>query len=81
MTQFRRHNLMAPLREKPFDLIALKNVVIYFDAASKRVALDHVDQALCAGGYLLTGAAEGVSDLLPRYARLQAWLHQKEPIR
>ena len=33
MLAFRQHNLMDPLRERPFDLVFLKNVLIYFDRA------------------------------------------------
>ena len=42
MLRFRQHNLMEPLREKPFDLVFLKNVLIYFDAASKKTVMDNV---------------------------------------
>lgn len=76
-TTFRQHNLMDPLPERPFDLIFLKNVLIYFDSGSKRVVLEHVVKVLRPGGYLVVGAAEGVADLVPGMQRLQPWLYRK----
>ncbi len=77
MTTFRQHNLMEPLRERPFHLIFLKNVLIYFDPPSKRVVLDHVKRLMLPNGYLVVGAAEGVAELLSDMKRLQPWLYQK----
>jgi chemotaxis protein methyltransferase CheR len=77
MTTFRQHNLMEPLNERPFDLVLLKNVLIYFDAASKTTVLHHIRKALAPGGLLLAGAAEGVSNMLTDFERLEAWLFRK----
>jgi chemotaxis protein methyltransferase CheR len=77
MASFRQHNLMAPLRESPFDLVFLKNVLIYFDAASKLTVLSNVRSAIRPGGLLVAGAAEGVSDLIKDFERIQPWLYRK----
>lgn len=77
MITFRQHNLLEPLREEPFDLVFLKNVLIYFDAESKRAVLDHVRAAIAPGGLLVAGAAEGVGDYLKDFNRLQPWLYRK----
>ena len=77
MMAFRHHNLMEPLRERPFDLILLKNVLIYFDADSKRRVLASLLPLLQPGGMLIIGASEGVSDLLKNYVRIQPWLYQR----
>lgn len=74
---FRQHNLMQPLNEKPFDLAFLKNVLIYFDAASKKTVLEHVASAIRPGGLLVVGAAEGVADMLRNWTRIQPWLYRK----
>lgn len=74
---FRQHNLLQPLSGFPFDLIFVKNVLIYFDGASKQQVLRTVNQALRPGGLLLTGPAEGVADLVRDFERLQPWLHRK----
>lgn len=76
MLRFRTHNLLDPFREPPFDLIVLKNVLIYFDAASKQRVLTNIRQLLVKDGYLLTGAAEGVGDLLAGMQSKQGWLHR-----
>jgi chemotaxis protein methyltransferase CheR len=76
-TAFRQHNLLDPLRLPPFDLIFVKNVLIYFDADSKVPVFRNVDAALKPGGMLVTGPAEGVADLTRGYERLQSWLHRK----
>jgi chemotaxis protein methyltransferase CheR len=77
MINFRQHNLMEPLGERPFDLVLLKNVLIYFDAASKTTVLNHVRRALVPGGLLLAGAAEGISNMVPDLERLEPWLFRK----
>ena len=78
MVSFRPHNLLDPIREPPFDLIFLKNVLIYFDRDSKVRAADNVQKALAPGGTLVAGAAEGVSDVLRGLKRLQPWLFVRQ---
>lgn len=65
-TTFVQHNLLdAPPTGGPFDVVFLRNVLIYFDLATKRDVLRRVQQVLRPGGFLLLGAAEttiGVDD-------------------
>jgi chemotaxis protein methyltransferase CheR len=75
MLRFRTHNLLDPLRESAFDLVVLKNVLIYFDSDSKRRVLHNVRKLMAPHGYLITGAAEGVAELLPGIKSKQGWLH------
>lgn len=75
--RFRRHNLMEPLRVPAFDLIFVKNVLIYFDPQSKQKVFCHVDSLLRAGGLLVNGPAEGIADLVRDYERCKTWLHRK----
>lgn len=74
---FRRHNLLERLRDNPFDLVFLKNVLIYFTAESKRRALENVRSLIVPGGLLVAGPTEGISDLVRDYARLQPWLYRR----
>lgn len=75
--KFRQHNLLDRLAVPPFDLIILKNVLIYFDKDSKKRVVDNLHRALRPGGMLITGPAEGVSDMLGDYERVHPWLHRK----
>lgn len=72
--KFRKHNLLDPIREKPFDLVFVKNVLIYFDRESKTRVLGNILPLIKPGGYLLTAAAEGVANLVPMLTKQNAWL-------
>jgi chemotaxis protein methyltransferase CheR len=67
---FTRHNLLdAPPLGGPFDVVFLRNVLIYFDLATKRDILRRVQRVLRPGGYLFLGAAEttiGIDDTWER---------------
>ncbi|MCS7237066.1 MAG: protein-glutamate O-methyltransferase CheR [Thermoguttaceae bacterium] len=76
---YRQHNLLHPLPSGAFDLVFLKNVLIYFDAHSKRRALENLVARIKPGGYLVTGPAEGVGDVGPQMVRQCAWLFRKTP--
>lgn len=56
---FRQFNLMNPFPfKKKFHVIFLRNVMIYFDEAVKRILLQKVYEALEKGGYLFIGVTE-----------------------
>ncbi|RKG87774.1 protein-glutamate O-methyltransferase CheR [Corallococcus sp. CA049B] len=57
--EFRPLNLMDDVpREAPVDLVFLRNVMIYWDAPTRRAVLARVRRMLHADGYLVLGAAE-----------------------
>lgn len=77
LVEFRRHNLMEPLRLPPFDCIFIRNVLIYFDRDSKKVVIRHLIDALARGGYLVVGPSEGIFDMLAPLQKKSTFLYQK----
>ncbi len=79
LVTFRQHNLLDRLRDGPFDVVFLKNVLIYFAPESKRRVMDNVRSAICPGGLLVAGPAEGIGELVKDFVRLRPWLCQRLP--
>jgi chemotaxis protein methyltransferase CheR len=70
---FRRLNLAAPLPSMPqFDVIFLRNVLIYFDVETKRSVLQRVSSMLKPDGWLFLGSAETTIGLDDRFERVTA---------
>jgi chemotaxis protein methyltransferase CheR len=63
---FREHNLLNDCRDLGvFDIIFCRNVLIYFDEHLKRAVLGRLTRQLASDGYLVLGAAETTSGLVP----------------
>lgn len=77
LTEFRNHNLLMPISEPPFDCVFIRNVLIYFDRASKRVVIRHLLEAMAPGGYLVVGPSEGIYDMLDPLERLTPYLYRR----
>ena len=70
---FRLMNLTTPLPAmQPFDVIFLRNVLIYFDVATKRTVLRNVAKLLRPDGWLFLGAAETTIGIDDSYERVAA---------
>jgi chemotaxis protein methyltransferase CheR len=83
MVTARECNLAAPLpRMGPFDVVYLRNVLIYFDLPTKQAILRRVRELMRPDGWLFLGAAEttlGVDDSWERVVvgRSSAYRPQK----
>ncbi|MFO0973308.1 MAG: protein-glutamate O-methyltransferase CheR [Phycisphaerae bacterium] len=62
MVTFEFHNLRDAYRGAPFDVVFLRNVMMYFDLPMKRLVLKNVTAALRPGGYLIIGDVDPLRD-------------------
>lgn len=61
---FEQHNLLHLRRSMAqFDVIFLRNVLIYFDNDTKQTVIDNLMQALRPGGWLILGHCESLQGL------------------
>lgn len=51
----------------PFDIVFLRNVLIYFSVDERKRVIDRVARCMNPGGYLITGAAEIVEGIQSRW--------------
>lgn len=72
-----RHNLMEPNRQKDYDCIFIRNVLIYFSRESKKVVIDNLVRSLAPDGYLVVGPSEGIFDMLGMLQKRSTFLYQK----
>jgi chemotaxis protein methyltransferase CheR len=71
MVQYKEWNLLGDLRPLGrFDVVFCRNVLIYFDQATKAKVLDAVAQQMPDDGLLYLGGAETVLGISSRFAPL-----------
>lgn len=77
-TSFSQHNLLSPATKmKPFDLIILKNVLIYFDDNAKETTAKHLCDRIVPGGILITSAADNVNQYMGDFTKKCPWQYVK----
>jgi chemotaxis protein methyltransferase CheR len=68
MVRYRQLNLLADFSDLGiFDVVFCRNVLIYFDAATKTDVLNRIARITASDGYLVLGAAETVVGLTDRF--------------
>lgn len=67
LVSFRVANILDARNLGTFDIIFCRNVIIYFDVATKGRALEVLANHIAPDGYLLLGAAENVTGLTRRF--------------
>ncbi len=79
MIDFRHLNLndKPNLIEGPFDAIFCRNVLIYFDAASKQRVVENLVQHLIANGLLFVGHAENLASMTTQLRSLEPTIYTK----
>ena len=79
MIDFRRLNLdqESNLSEGPFDAIFCRNVLIYFDVASKRRVVANLYRHLMANGLLFVGHAENLTSISTRLQSVESTIYIK----
>jgi chemotaxis protein methyltransferase CheR len=66
--EFRQMNLVKPWPIMPmFDIVFIRNVMIYFDVESKKTILKRIRQCLQPQGYLFLGTAETTLNIDPEW--------------
>lgn len=68
MVRFRQHNILGPHPERiPFDLVLCRNVLLYFDRATRGEAFNRLAGAVLPDGFLMLGAGETVVGQTDRF--------------
>ena len=68
--RFTQVNLVEPAETRPhgqFDVIFCRNVLIYFDDASRRIAAENLFENLAPGGFICLGHTESMSRISPLF--------------
>lgn len=74
---FRQFNLMEPIKfKRKFDLIFCRNVMIYFDQATKTALTERFYEATNPGGYLIISTSENLTGDT-KYRRIGPSIFQK----
>ncbi|MDR0858081.1 MAG: protein-glutamate O-methyltransferase CheR [Oscillospiraceae bacterium] len=77
---FGQFNLMQPFTrfKKKFHIIFCRNVMIYFNNATKAELTDKYFDALEPGGYLFIGMSETLSGINPRFQQIKPAIYRKQ---
>ncbi|MBZ0154253.1 MAG: protein-glutamate O-methyltransferase CheR [Planctomycetes bacterium] len=68
MVTFRQLNLLQPMHGLgPFDIVFLRNVLIYFESEVRKDIARRVAETLLPHGWLVVGASENLLDAGPRF--------------
>jgi chemotaxis protein methyltransferase CheR len=66
--EFKRHSLFDPLKSiVKFDIIFLRNVLIYFKKEEQEKVLAHIANALKPNGTLVIGESESLKNIETRF--------------
>ncbi len=79
--RFEQHNLMQPLRNtSPFDVVLLRNVLIYFAPEDQAVILRHVRQQMHTDGTLIIGESESLKHIDCDFEQVAPIIYKAAPL-
>lgn len=74
MVDFQQINLAAAWPDLPhMDLVLMRNVMIYFNADTKKTILEKLARVLLPDGYLLLGGSESTFNICSRFERVEPY--------
>ncbi len=76
--RFLQHNLLKSFPFNNLDIVFLRNVMIYFDRASKQKTISLVEKNLAQGGYLFISMEESLQDVRSHLNYVGIGIYQKE---
>lgn len=75
--RFLQHNLLKPFPYRHFDVIFLRNVMIYFDRESKQEVVRLLEERLNEGGYFFISMTETLAGLRCHLKHVGSGVYQK----
>jgi len=77
--RFAQVNLTRPLTSQigSFDVIFLRNVMIYFDTETKRKVVANLIPRLLSGGYFIVGHSESLNGITDRLSSVRPTIYRK----
>jgi chemotaxis protein methyltransferase CheR len=74
IVEFRAQNLVEPwpFQATRFDVVFIRNVLIYFDVPTKRAILERIHRILAPDGYLFLGGSETTIQIHEGFERVQS---------
>ncbi len=79
--KFQTHNLFKlAVNTNHFDLVLLRNVLIYFTKADQEKVLSLIEPSLKDSGVLIIGESESLSNIKTGYVSIQPLVYKKENI-
>lgn len=77
MVNFKQHNLLNNLGVFRYNIVFLRNVMIYFDSDSKMRVINQVTKSIKKGGYLFLGGAETLSHCQDHFTQIMPTIYRK----
>jgi chemotaxis protein methyltransferase CheR len=81
MVRYRTANILDARPSEPYDLVLCRNVLLYFDTATRQRAFDRLFDLLAPDGWLILGAGETVRGYSQRFQAVDWGINMFRPAR